>query len=290
MFFNPADEADDTIDADGEESADDANDLSFGGERELNALRQKQGDAAASAKAKALQLFKRIRNLEEEQQYSYLVMIPPASKATLFNLALRYTSCGTSFRMMSEIIACTYDVMGDPCLRHCCRKDVSKYIRVACAVNLHHISDILCRSWGFSLALDSATHQSTSYLDIRFRVFVKEQGTIVCLHGCALPMFDRHTGEVMFDMVTKFLNVLCPDWKIRLIGVASDGAHDMTGGGVAGVVTRLASAMHANSCPLTRIWCGAHQLHLVMEFIMSNVVKERFFNIMTGFITHLTRQ
>lgn len=98
MFFNPADEADDTIDADGEESADDANDLSFGGERELNALRQKQGDAAASAKAKALQLFKRIRNLEEEQQYSYSVTIP-ASKATLFNLALRYTLCGTSFRM-----------------------------------------------------------------------------------------------------------------------------------------------------------------------------------------------
>jgi branched-subunit amino acid transport protein len=101
-------------------------------------------------------------------------------------------------------------------------------------------------------------------------------------------MFDRHTGKVMFDMVAKFLNVLCPDWRIRLIGVASDGARNMTGR-VAGVVTRLASAMHVN-CPLTWIWCGAHQLDLVMEYIMSNVVKERFFGIMTAFITHLTRQ
>ena len=126
-----------------------------------------------------------------------------ASKVMLFNLAVRYTSCGAFFRMTSEIIACTFDVMGDPRLQHCCWQDVSNYIRVVCAVNLQQISDILCRSWGFSLALDSATHQSTTYLDIRFRVFVKEQGNIVCLHGCALPMFDRHTGELMFDMVLK---------------------------------------------------------------------------------------
>lgn len=209
----------------------------------------------------------------------------PASKATLFDLAVRYTSCGTSFRMTAEIIGCTYDVLGDPRLRHCCRQDVSNnYIRVIGAVNLQRISDLLSRSWGFSLALDSATHQSTSYLDLRFRLFVKEQETIVCLHGCSLPMVDRHTGEVMFDIVTKFLSVLCPELKIRLVGVASDGARNMTGR-VAGVlVTRVASAMH-ESCPLTRIWCGAHQLDLVMEYIMNNVIKERFFGIMTAFIS-----
>jgi hypothetical protein len=41
---------------------------------------------------------------------------------------------------------------------------------------------------------------------------------------------------------------------------------------------------------LIRIWCGAHQLDLVMELIMSEVVKERFFVVLTGFISHLTRQ
>ena len=293
MFFDPADKLDDASDDDEDAAADGANDTSFGSQRELNYLRQKQGNTAAKAKANALQLFRRVDNLNEqedekgEQQYSYSVVIP-ASKATTFNLAVRYKSCGTSFRMASEVITCTYDVLDDPRLRHCRRQDVSNYIRVVCAVNLQHISDILCQSWGFSLALDSATHHSTSYLDIRFRVFVKKEGTIVGVHGCALPMFDRHTGEVMFDIVAKFLNVLCPEWKIRLIGVASDGARNMTGR-VAGVVTRLASAMHEN-CPLTRIWCGAHQLDLVMEYIMNNVVKERFFGTMTAFITHLTRQ
>jgi hypothetical protein len=60
-------------------------------------------------------------------------------------------------------------------------------------------------------------------------------------------------------------------------------------GQVVGVVTRLDAAMH-NDCSLIRIWCGAHQLDLVMEDIMNNVIKERFFSVMTGFITHLTRQ
>jgi hypothetical protein len=100
-------------------------------------------------------------------------------------------------------------------------------------------------------------------------------------------MFDRHTSEVMFDMVSKFLVVLYPNWTICLIGLASDGACNMIGR-VVGVVTRLDADMH-DDCPLTQIWCGAHQLNLVMEHIMNNVVKEHFFTIMTNFIIHITR-
>jgi hypothetical protein len=60
-------------------------------------------------------------------------------------------------------------------------------------------------------------------------------------------------------------------------------------GRVSGVLTRLSNAMH-NECPLIRVWCGAHQLDLVMEHIMDTIMKECFFTVMTGFITHLTRQ
>jgi len=107
----------------------------------------------------------------------------------------------------------------------------------------------------------------------------------VNVHAAALPMFDRHTGEVMYKMVATFLNVMCPVWIVRLLGISSDGARNMTGR-VAGVVTHLSNAMH-NECPLIRVWCGAHQLDLIMEFIMNSIVKERFFTTMTGFITTL---
>jgi len=89
-------------------------------------------------------------------------------------------------------------------------------------------------------------------------------------------------------MVVSFLDVLRPGWKVHLLGVSSDGARNMTGC-VSGVVTRLSNAMH-NECPLTRVWCEAHQLDLVMEHIMDTIVKEHFLTFMTRFITHLTRQ
>jgi hypothetical protein len=101
-------------------------------------------------------------------------------------------------------------------------------------------------------------------------------------------MFDCHTGDIMSTMVSKFLTVPCPNWTIRLLGLTSDGARNMTGH-VVGVVTRFNAAMHSD-CSLIQTWCGVHQLDFIMEDIMSNVIKERFFSVMTGFITHLTRQ
>jgi len=190
--------------------------------------------------------------------------------------------------MASELIGCTYNVLGNPGLRACSRDEINNFVQVVCVVNLQQIADLLRHSWAFSLALDFATHQSTSFLNLHFRVFIPNYHSIVNLHGCALPMFDRHTGDIMSTMVSKFLIVFYSDWTIRLLGLTSNGAHNMTGR-VAGVVTRLDAAMH-NDSSLIRIWCGAHQLDLVMEDIMSNVIKERFFLVMTGFITHLTRQ
>ncbi len=192
------------------------------------------------------------------------------------------------FVWLLELIGCTYDVLGNPGLRACSRDEINNFVQVVCVVNLQQIVDLLRRSWAFSLALDSATHQNTSFLDLRFQVFIPNYHSIINLHGCALPMFDRHTRDIMSTMVSKFLTVLCLDWTIRLLGLMSNKARNMTGR-IASVVTCLNVVMHSD-CSLIRIWCGAHQLDLVMEDIISNVIKERFFSIMTRFIIHLTRQ
>jgi len=181
--------------------------------------------------------------------YSYSVTILK-SKTTIFQLSFRYMSCGaSSFRLASNILSCTYDVLHNPILRACSRHDVANYIRVACAVNLQCIARHLRRAWAFSIALDFATHQSTSYLDVRFRIFMLAFYNIVNLHAVALPMFNWHTGEVMFQMVVSFSDVLRLGWKVHLLGVSSYGARNMTSH-VSGVVTRLSNAMH-NECLLT---------------------------------------
>jgi hypothetical protein len=232
MLFNPEDQDDNDADHDADEEP------AFGNAAEINALHLRHRQAAAKAKERALSLFKRVESEDDVTIYFYSVTIPK-TKTTLFRLAVRYVSCGTSFRMASELIGCTYDVLGNPSLRACSRDEISNFVRAVCTVNLQRIANLLRRSWAFSLALDSATHQSTSFLDLRFRVFIPNYHSIVNLHGCTLPMFDRHTGDIMSTMVNKFLTVFCPDWTIRLLGLTSNGARNMTGR-VTGVVTRIA--------------------------------------------------
>ena len=152
-----------------------------------------------------------------------------------------------------------------------------------CAANLQKISVLLKDSWAFSIAIDSATHQSTTIPSP-----LRKHRDFFNLHGCALPMHDRHTCQVMYGMLCNFLCVLCPKWQVSMLAVASDGARNMTGQ-AAGVVTRLQNYMH-NNCPLFRIWCRAQQLDLVMEHIMTEVVGYSFFNVMLQFISHLSCQ
>jgi hypothetical protein len=70
--------------------------------------------------------------------------------------------------MASELIGYTYDVLGNLGLRVCSREEISNFVRTVCAVNLQRIAELLRHSWAFSIALDSATHQSTSFLNLRF--------------------------------------------------------------------------------------------------------------------------
>lgn len=286
MFFKPDDLGEEELSQDEE-----LDELAA----ELSTVVARRREAAARAKELALNIFKlNIAQLpeaqaeSEDEETSYTVTIP-RSKAKLFSLVTRYVSCGTSFRQTSKIISMTYEVMQDPILRSCPPRLVCTYVRVACAVNLQRIKDLLSDAWAFSMALDSATHQSRSYLDVRIRVFVsKRQWNVFNFHLAALPMHERHTGEVMFLMIVKLFDVVCPEWKTKLLGVSSDGARNMTGR-FAGVVTRLGKAL-AQNCELIRIWCGAHQLDLVIQHVMDTVVKENFFSVMTAFISHLGRQ
>jgi hypothetical protein len=251
---------------------------------------------AARAKEQALSLFELVdlmpggdedtaggNNAEQSDAYKYVATI---TKPLLFDLAVRYISCGSSFRMAERIMRHTVDVFGTSQALN--RQEVSRMMRVACASNLQIISDLLIKSWSFSIAIDSATHQSTSSLDLRFRVYSQKHRCIFNFHGCAIPMHERHTGEVMWGMLCKFLSIFCPRWQISMLGVDSDVARNMTGR-AAGVVTRLQNYMHED-CPLLQIWCGAHQLDLVMEHVMTNVVGNSFFNVMLRFIAYLGRQ
>jgi len=188
MMFDPANIVDSDADSDAEE-----NDPTFGSDAERDAVLRPRIQKAALAKERALSLFQCVDQEEEEEEsnasYSYLIIIPK-SKTTEFQLSVRYVSCGASFRLASNILSYMYDVLHNLVLRACSHHDVANYIRVVCVVNLQRIVRHLSRAWAFSITLDSATHQSTSYLNVRFRIFMPTFYNIVNLHAVALPMFD----------------------------------------------------------------------------------------------------
>lgn len=256
-------------------------------ENEARALDQSRQFEADRARRIALSIFKKHEGTGEGETTCYTATIP-RSKVTLFKLTVRYVSCGASFRLASNLMEETYEVLKNPLLRACTPGTVSKFVRVVCAVNLQRISDLLENCWAFSLATDAATHQSTSYLDVRIRFYNAQIHNIVNVHALALPIVDRHTGAVMFEMLSSMLDVICADWRTKLIGVSTDGARNMTGK-TSGLLTRISGSITAPN-ELIRVWCGAHQLDLVMEHILNDVMKERFFVAATTFITYLGRQ
>jgi len=73
-------------------------------------------------------------------------------------------------------------------------------------------------------------------------------------------------------------NVLAPNWRHQLIGLTTDGASAMTGSDE-GACTRLINNFLGNFFP---IWCGAHQLNLIVKKVFHELMDEKFLKTLTG--------
>src|SRR6266496_5212627 len=106
------------------------------------------------------------------------------------------------------------------------------YARTVLAHSLHLITTILDpqknqSTWAFSLANDMSTHYSRSYLNNHIRIHIN--GKLHNFHLLAIPMYKTHTSENMFHLIMHVLDIVCPCWRMQLIGVGSDGTSSMTG-------------------------------------------------------------
>ena len=152
-------------------------------------------------------------------------------------------------------------------------------------MNLNALSLLLTdHIWAFSIAFDGGNKSNQSYVDVRIRFCVENH---VCnLHLVALPIHERHTGLNIYNLIKKFLDALCSGWKDKLIGISTDGASNMTGR-YQGVVTYL-----CNETPhlVYRVWCGAHQLDLVVQSATRKLLEGEFVQFVTNMTGNLRRQ
>jgi hypothetical protein len=100
-------------------------------------------------------------------------------------------------------------------------------------------------------------------------------------------MRGSHTGENMFLLIYEFLDMICSNWKCKLIGIATEGTSSMTGC-VNGVVSCIHRECLADS--VYCVWCGAHQLDLVAQKVIQKLCSNQFVNLVMGIIGHLCWQ
>lgn len=201
-----------------------------------------------------------------------------------FKLLVTYISLGLSFRQCVGVLQSTKEHTNMGQIGNCNMLKVITTARYICAINYQHLYKILNNVVAFSIAFDGGNKCETHYLAVRVRFTIGNK--LHNFHVVAIPMRDVHTGENMAELITGFLEVLCPSWKIKLIGISSDGASSMTGR-ISGCVTRI----HRNCVgPCYRVWCGAHQLDLVIQKVFKKLLSEEFVGQVMAVTGYLQRQ
>ena len=168
----------------------------------------------AEVKRRALDVF--VPETEDGSEDAVLAYTACIRNHAQLNMIVEYASLVASFRMIEKIANATRKLTGVSKDSGFSQRQVAKVLRVVCASNIQML-----------LGFDSATHQSTSYLDLRARFCFGEN--IYRFHVISVPMDGIHTGEEMFEIIVGVLNMIRPGWRESLIGVATDGARSITG-------------------------------------------------------------
>ncbi len=199
----------------------------------------------------ALSLFKR------KEDGSYFVEI---TKLKQFLLTTRYVGCGMSFAMAANAIHDAKEVCDIPKLGACSDYLVASYTRVACALLIEHISQVLCSKWPFLVAFNASTDlQQTSWVDVRIQYY--QNSALENLHLITLPFARQHIGLATFEMFEKLFDAVYPLWKDKLIGCSMDRATNMTGR-LSRDVTRIQNVVKPN---FMWVWYLLHQMDIIMQ-------------------------
>lgn len=116
---------------------DDEQELAFGSEAKRAIVITNLCASAVKPNERAMTLFKRSEPAyNDDKVHSSFVVTIAKSKTQLFNLAsYPYVMCGALFRMTTNIIGKSYQVLYAPSLRSCSCENVISFDRVVCAAN-----------------------------------------------------------------------------------------------------------------------------------------------------------
>ncbi|GAB9465066.1 hypothetical protein Gpo141_00002486 [Globisporangium polare] len=239
------------------------------------------GDEDGVKKPHALDVF--VKKGDGSDNYEIVI-----KNQRLYDLAIKFVSCGASFRLASRMIQCTKEETKLPYYGGCSEHKVAGYVRAVLASNLQKIAHMMRASWSYAIATDAAVHQGTSYLDIRIRLW--QHGSLHDFHIMTLPTFDQFPAPAIVERLESCLNILDTNWRAKLLGTTTNGGSNTgrnTGmtGSQQGLAARLTSLVTKPGFYL--IWCGVHQLELVVKNAVTEFCQKSFYDELVAILATL---
>ncbi|OWZ20465.1 hypothetical protein PHMEG_0005113 [Phytophthora megakarya] len=223
------------------------------------------------SKDQALDVFRR-----KEGSENYDIII---KNQRLYDLAIKFVASGASFRLASRMVQCTKEETKMACYGGCSDEKVAGYVRAVIASNLQKIALMMRSSWTYAIATDATAHQGSSYLDIRVRLW--HNGALQDFHLLTLPTFEQYPAPTMMERLVKFFDIMDSHWLSKLLGATTNGGVNAgrntgTTGSQQGLSTRLATVVNKPAFYL--IWCGVHQLELVVKNCVAAFCRKAFYD------------
>ncbi len=191
----------------------------------LGLLFDVDADNVASA-SRARAIFEEVHNSDGEPISSYNIRI---NNFDQLQYVQRLLGCGLLFVQCAKVVSMSREELGQATKIGCASEnDVARIARIICAFSLEMLSEMMRASWAYSVGLDVLTNSfGVNMLDLKICILVNED--IHDFHMLVVPMFAEHSGKEMFKLLSNSLSALDPNWKMKIVGIITDGAASMTG-------------------------------------------------------------
>ena len=163
---------------------------------------------------------------------------------------------------------------------------ISNYVRIILARSFHFIiilDPLKNRSiWIFSLTNNASIYHERSYLTNHIHIHIDRK--FYNLHLIIISIYEYHTGENMFILIRRVLDIICSRWRMQMIEINSDDANSMTRK-FQDIAMRLANELV--NMKFYRVWYELHQLDLILKHVYKDLWENEIVILMKKFIIYL---
>ncbi|KAE9357871.1 hypothetical protein PF008_g2946 [Phytophthora fragariae] len=166
-------------------------------------------------------------------------------------------------------------------------EQTAEFVRLIIAASLSVTARLLRGCWAFSLVLKASMEHAPVRSYLEFRVKVYGGGVMHNVHLLSIPCFEGKCKTMMYSTLERVLNAVLPNWRQRLIGVATDGDAQMP----ARVLDIVARLQQETAIPAVyRSSSGCHQLDCIVTNFYSSLQGGCFLLVLKELSAYIRRQ